>query len=490
MKTLILAGGSGTRLFPLSREQFPKQFIRLFNGESLFQKTVKRQLLLSAATDITIITNRDHQFLIRDQLADIGCDCPVLTEPVGKNTLPAIYYGVKVLVESCRDATDDRIAVVSSDHLIEPDDAFLAAFHAAARLADRYLVVFGVRPGSPHTGYGYIRPGSPLGDDGYLVDSFVEKPDRETAGEYCASGYLWNSGMFVFTPSLFLSEAEKYAGEVVSAFSDLLVDEAYAKVPKISIDYGIMEKTDRAAVVPFSSGWNDLGTFDALYDAFPKNGDQNAVRGEHLGIKSERNLIIGNRLIATVGISNLAIIETKDAILVAARDQAQHVGDIAKELKEQGDERALHHMQVHRPWGSYTTLEDGDAEHAHEASRSGGGTGDSRIEGNSAGTPVSKGDSGGTYKIKRVSVQPGRRLSLQMHHHRSEHWVVVKGTAEVTIGTETFLLKNGESTYVPAGTVHRLANPGLLPLELIEVQIGEYTGEDDIVRFEDDFDRV
>ncbi len=485
MKSLILAGGSGTRLFPLSREHYPKQFIKLFNGESLFQKTVKRQLLLSAATDITIITNRDHQFLIRDQLAEIGCDCPVLTEPVGKNTLPAIYYGVKMYAESGADTTDDRIAVVSSDHLIEPDDAFRAAFQSAARLADRHLVVFGVRPTSPHTGYGYIRPGSPLGDDGYLVDSFVEKPDHKTAEEYCASGYLWNSGMFVFTPSLFLSEAEKYAGEVVSAFSDLLLDEAYAKVPKVSIDYGIMEKTDRAAVVPFSSGWTDLGTFDSLYDAFPKNGDQNAVRGEHIGINAERNLIISNRLIATVGVSDLAIIETKDAILVAARDQAQHVGEIAKELKELGDERALHHMQVHRPWGSYTTLEDGDTERAHE-----GGTSNRRIEGNAAGTPGSTGESGGTYKIKRVSVPPGRRLSLQMHHHRSEHWVVVKGTAEVMIGEKTFLLKNGQSTYVPAGTVHRLANPGLLPLELIEVQIGEYTREDDIVRFEDDFDRV
>jgi mannose-1-phosphate guanylyltransferase/mannose-6-phosphate isomerase len=260
--------------------------------------------------------------------------------------------------------------------------------------------------------------------------------------------------MFVFSSALFLSECARLAPAVVGAFEHP-VDEAYRTTPRISIDYGIMEKTDRAAVVPFASGWNDLGTFDALYSVLPKNGDKNAVRGEHIGIRSHDNLIIGDRLIATIGISNLAIVETKDAILVAARDQAQHVGEIAKHLKERGDDRASFHTQVHRPWGSYTTLEDG-----------------------------------GIYKIKRVSVPPGRRLSLQMHHHRSEHWVVVKGTAEVTIGGETFLLKNGESTYVPVGTVHRLANPGLLPLELIEVQIGEYTGEDDIVRIEDDFQRV
>ncbi|KAF5087580.1 mannose-1-phosphate guanylyltransferase/mannose-6-phosphate isomerase [Methanoculleus horonobensis] len=449
MKTLILAGGSGTRLFPLSREQYPKQFIPLVDDESLFQKTVKRALLFSSPQEIAIVTNSDHRFLVRDQLAAIRCDCRVLVEPVGKNTLPAIYYGAR---EITRDGPD-TVAVLPSDHLITAPGPFQDAFRRAERLSKDYLVVFGVRPTSPHTGYGYIRPGEPLGD-GSLVDAFVEKPDIETAGRYVADGYLWNSGMFCFNAALFLAECETCAPEVARAFEQPL-DEAYGAVPALSIDYGIMEKTRKAAVVPLECDWSDVGNFDALYTALKKNGSGNAVRGEHIGIDSSENLIIADRLIATVGVHNLAIVETKDAILVAARDEAQRVGEIAKALREKGDSRALFHTQVHRPWGSYTNLEEGQS-----------------------------------YKIKRVTVPPNRRLSLQMHHHRSEHWVVVTGCAEVTIGGETSLLRNGESTFVPAGTVHRLANPGLLPLELIEVQIGEYTGEDDIIRFEDDFDRT
>ncbi|KLK89366.1 mannose-1-phosphate guanyltransferase [Methanoculleus sediminis] len=449
MKTLILAGGSGTRLFPLSREHYPKQFIPLVDDESLFQKTVKRALLFSSPQEIAIVTNTDHRFLVRDQLAAIGCDCRVLVEPVGKNTLPAIYYGAR---EITRDGPD-TVAVLPSDHLITAAGPFHDAFRRAERLSKDYLVVFGVRPTSPHTGYGYIRPGEPLGD-GSLVDGFVEKPDIETAGRYVADGYLWNSGMFCFDAALFLAECEACAPEVARAFEQPL-DEAYGAVPALSIDYGIMERTRKAAVVPLECDWSDVGNFDALYAALSKNGDANAVRGEHIGIDSSENLIIADRLVATVGVHNLAIVETKDAILVAARDEAQRVGEIAKALREKGDSRALFHTQVHRPWGSYTNLEEGQS-----------------------------------YKIKRVTVPPNRRLSLQMHHHRSEHWVVVTGCAEVTIGGETSLLRNGESTFVPAGTVHRLANPGLLPLELIEVQIGEYTGEDDIVRFEDDFERT
>ncbi|PKL61577.1 MAG: mannose-1-phosphate guanylyltransferase/mannose-6-phosphate isomerase [Methanomicrobiales archaeon HGW-Methanomicrobiales-2] len=449
MKTLILAGGSGTPLFPLSREHYPKQFIPLIDDESLFQKTVKRSLLFSSPQEIAIVTNTDHKFLVRDQLAAIGCDCRVLVEPVGRNTLPAIYYGVR---EIAGDGSR-TVAVLPSDHLITATGPFQEAFRRAERLAKDHLVVFGVRPTLPHTGYGYIRPGEPVAD-GSLVDAFVEKPDLATAEKYVADGYLWNSGMFCFDADLFLSECEACAPEVARAFEHPL-EEAYGATPALSIDYGIMEKTRRAAVVPLEADWSDVGNFDALYAALPKNGNDNAVRGEHIGIGSSENLIIADRLIATVGIHNLAIVETKDAILVAARDEAQRVGEIAKALREKGDSRALFHTQVHRPWGSYINLEEGQS-----------------------------------YKIKRVTVPPNRRLSLQMHHHRSEHWVVVTGCAEVTIADATYLLRNGESTFVPAGTVHRLANPGLLPLELIEVQIGEYTGEDDIVRFEDDFERT
>ena len=450
MKTIILAGGSGTRLFPLSREHYPKQFIPLLDDESLFQNTVKRALLLSTPQEITIVTNAEHRFLVRDQLAAIGCDCRVLVEPVGRNTLPAIYHGVQ---EITRENGPDTVAVLPSDHLITATGEFQEAFRRAERFAKDYLVVFGVRPTSPHTGYGYIRPGEPLGYGGARVDAFVEKPDLETARSYVADGYLWNSGMFCFDAGLFLSECEVCAPEVVRAFEQPM-EEAYNATPALSIDYGVMEKTQRAAVVPLESDWSDVGNFDAVYAALPKNSDGNAVRGEHIGIDSSGNLIIADSLVATVGVHEIAIVETKDAILVAARDEAQRVGEIVKALRDKGDTRALFHTQVHRPWGSYTNLEEGRS-----------------------------------YKIKRVTVPPKRRLSLQMHHHRSEHWVVVTGCAEVTIGDKTFLVRNGESTFVPAGTVHRLANPGILPLELIEVQIGEYTGEDDIVRFEDDFDR-
>lgn len=450
MKTLILAGGSGTRLFPLSREHYPKQFIPLIDDESLFQKTVKRSLLFSSPQEITIVTNADHRFLVRDQLAAIGCDCQVLVEPVSKNTLPAIYYGVGEIIKE--DGTD-IVAVLPSDHLIGENGPFREAFLRAKELARDYLVVFGVKPTIPHTGYGYISPGDLLGE-GALVRAFVEKPDTETARRYVADGYLWNSGMFCFDADLFLNECEMCAPEVVRAFEHP-IEEAFDTTPALSIDYGIMEKTQRAAVVPLEAEWNDVGNFDALYDVLPKNEGANAVRGEHIGIDSSRNLIVTDRLVTTVGVHDLAIVETRDAILIAARNEAQRVGEIAKALREKGDTRTLFHTKVHRPWGSYTNLEEGES-----------------------------------YKIKRVTVPPKRRLSLQMHHHRSEHWVVVTGCAEVTIGEATYLLRNGESTFVPAGTVHRIANPGLLPLELIEVQIGEYTGEDDIVRFEDDFERA
>jgi mannose-1-phosphate guanylyltransferase/mannose-6-phosphate isomerase len=449
MKTLILAGGIGTRLFPLSRELFPKQFIPLFNNESLFQKTVTRALLHSSPQDIFIVTNEKHRFLVKDQTETICSGCTILVEPEGKNTLPAIYFGISAVVER---SGPSNVVVLPSDHLVDTKEGYLNAIEAAGRLAAHHLITFGVVPTHPHTGYGYIKPGKDLGD-GFAVERFVEKPDFETASRYVNDGYLWNSGMVLFNSDLFFHECRTFAPEIVEAFTHP-VTEAFAAVPKLSVDYGIMEKTDKAAVVALNVPWNDLGSFDSLFQAMKTEDAENAVQGEHIGLSSTDNLIISDRLVATIGVHDMAVIDTKDALLICPREESQNVGQIVQVLRDAGDERAHVHTTVYRPWGSYTCLETEER-----------------------------------YKIKRISVPPKKRLSLQMHHHRSEHWVVVAGTALVTIDGHETLLHNGESTYVPAGVMHRLENPGLLPLELIEVQIGEYVGEDDVVRFEDDFDR-
>ena len=450
MKTLILAGGVGTRLFPLSREQYPKQFIPLFNGDTLFQKTLRRALLRSIPHDITIVTGEQHTFLVRDQVRGICEECTVLTEPQGKNTLPAIAYGMHHILTSSGPST---VAVLPSDHLIGESDAYLEALYRAEQLADHYLVTFGIPPTHPHTGYGYIEKGERI-KEGYRVARFVEKPDAATAAAYVAQGYLWNSGMFVLSTTLFLKECQRYAADVASAFT-LPPAQAYARTPAISIDYGLMEKTSRAAVVILEAPWTDLGSFDALYEVLPKDGSGNAIRGEVLPLSSHRNLILAHRLVTTIGVDNLAIVDTSDVLFVGSRQRSQEIREVVEQLKAKGDERALLHTTVHRPWGSYTVLEKGRF-----------------------------------YTIKRITVLPTRQISHQLHHHRSEHWVVVQGTAEIVVGTETRFLRNGESTFVPAGVHHRLRNPGLLPVELIEVQQGEYIGEDDIVRLEDDFGRA
>ncbi|AFK22449.1 mannose-1-phosphate guanylyltransferase/mannose-6-phosphate isomerase [Pyrococcus sp. ST04] len=464
MKTLILAGGKGTRLWPLSRELLPKQFIKVFTDRSLFQRTVERALLFSKPKEIFIVTNKEYKFRVFDDLNEIGINIPeenVLLEPIGKNTLPAIYWGLKTIEDYFGDSV---VAVLPSDHAIEVNDEYIEAFRKAEKLAEKYLVTFGIKPTRPHTGYGYIKPGEKISIDGkfmgYLVDEFKEKPDLETAKRYVESGYYWNSGMFMFRTSVFMEEAKKHSPEIVRAFEDgKNIEEVYELAPEISVDYGIMEKTEKAAVVPLNTYWNDLGSFDAVYEALEKDESGNAVRvsgfkAKYINIDSKNNLILTERLTATVGVKDLIIVDTGDALLVAKRGETQKVKEVYRRLKEENDERAIVHRTAYRPWGSYTVLEEGER-----------------------------------YKIKRITVLPGKKLSLQLHYHRSEHWVVVRGTAKVRVGDKEFILRPGESTFIPAGVVHRLENPGKVVLEVIETQIGEYLGEDDIVRLQDDYGR-
>ena len=449
MYSVILAGGSGTRLFPLSRSDYPKQFIPLLDNESLFQKSVRRASLHSRPEEIYIVTNEAHTFLVRDQLEQLHAPCHILTEPAGKNTLPAVLYAVTQIAKNDADAV---IAVFPSDQLIESDETYEAAIGYAVSLAKTDLVVFGVVPDHPHTGYGYIKPGIPFPDGaGYRVEAFVEKPDRRTAETYLAAGYLWNAGIFCFSASVFLDECRKLAPEVYAAFQKP-VAEAYAQTPKLSVDYGIMEKTSRASVVPLACTWSDLGSFEALYTVREKDTAGNSVEGEYLSPDGKNNLIISDKLVTTLGLSDIAVVDTPDVLLVCPKNQSQKVGEITALLQQNGDARAAAHTTVHRPWGSYTVLLRGSA-----------------------------------YLIKRLTVHPHARLSLQYHHHRSEHWIVVSGMAEVVNGDSTFFVRNGESTFVPAGVMHRLANPGILPLEVIEVQLGEILTEDDIVRCDDDY---
>lgn len=449
MYTIILAGGSGTRLFPLSRKSYPKQFIDLLDGESLFQKSVKRALIHSKPEEIYIVTNEAHKFLVENQLLELKANCRIITEPCGKNTLPAIYYATQ---EISKEEPDALVLTLPSDQLITVDEAYHTAIQNAQELAKNNLVTFGIIPTTPHTGYGYIKPGEDL-NGGYKVASFVEKPDLETAKKYLAEGYLWNAGIFCFSAKLFLDECAIHSPDICEAFTNPK-DEAYNLTPKISIDYGLMEKTNKTAVVPLSSPWNDLGNFDALYSVHDKYERGNAVNAEYITPDGENNLVISNRLISTIGISNTAIIDTDDVLLVCPRSESQHVGEIAELLLKNNDERASVHTTVHRPWGTYTVLLRA-----------------------------------GNYLIKRLFVSSQKRLSLQYHNHRSEHWVVVNGTAEVTNNGETFQLKKGESTFVPALALHRLANPYEEPLEVIEVQHGDILTEEDIIRCDDDFHR-
>lgn len=446
--TVILAGGVGTRLWPLSRTHYPKQFLQM-NGHSLFQDTYLRALALSDHDQILVVTNEIHQFLVRDQIHELGYqidDSRLLREPEGRNTLPAISWSVH---EIAKEDPDALVVVFPSDHKLgmEATDEIKAAYD----LAGDHLVTFGICPASAHTGYGYIAPGEKNGV-GFTVTQFKEKPDLQTAEQYVCSGYLWNSGMFLFSVRVFQEELLRYQPDMAAAFDT--PDLKYGELTSLSIDYGLLEVSDRVMTVPLTARWTDLGTFAAWYDVATK--DETGNVGSYQGIDASGNFVnAGSRVTALIGVEDLIVVDTDDALLVCRRDMAEKVGDLVKGLKKQGSQITEYHRTVFRPWGSYTELEE------------------------AAG-----------YKIKRLTVNPGKRLSLQRHHHRSEHWVVVHGTADVDLGGTHQFLRPGESTYVPAGVMHRLSNSGKIPLEVIEVQIGEYLQEDDIERTADDFHRA
>ncbi|MDW7710724.1 MAG: mannose-1-phosphate guanylyltransferase/mannose-6-phosphate isomerase [Deferrisomatales bacterium] len=468
MRAVILAGGSGTRLWPLSRERFPKQFLPLLGERSLLQDTVERVRPL-VGDDLWVVGAEEGRYLVADQLRELGLDPQgrVLSEPVGRNTAPAM--GLAALASE----PDDVLLVLPSDHAIRDREAFRAAARAAEAVARAgYLVTFGVTPSRPETGFGYIRLGDSLpGFEGFRAAArFVEKPDRATAEGYVAEGgYVWNSGMFCLTARTLLEELAEHAPVLREGLEELrpylaageaVPADRYAALPRISVDYAVMERSARVAVLPVDPGWSDLGSFAALLDLLPADADGNAVRlapgGKDVLVESRGSLAwAGNKVVALVGMEDTLVVDTPDALLVCDRSRAQEVGRVVDTLRAAGREEAALHRTVHRPWGSYTVLEQGPG-----------------------------------YKIKRIRVEPGAKLSLQLHHHRSEHWVVVSGTARVTRGRESLLVRTGESTFLPVTIPHRLENPGNLPLQIIEVQIGDYLGEDDILRFQDDYGRA
>lgn len=463
LQPVLLSGGSGTRLWPLSREAYPKQFLPLAGDDTMVQATWRRIEALAELAPI-VVANEEHRFLVAEQLRQVGAPVPaILLEPVGRNTAPAIAAAA---LQAMANGADPLLLVLPSDHVVRDVAGFQRAVREASAAAEEgALVTFGIVPDAPETGFGYIQ--AETGDGLRKVSRFVEKPDATTAQSYLdAGGYYWNSGMFMFRASRFLEELARFRPDIVNTVRAAhaaarhdgdfvrLDKEAFAACPSDSIDYAVMEKTADAMVLPVDIGWNDVGSWSALWDVAERDGDGNAHHGDVIAVDSRNSYAYAQRLVALVGVDDIVVVETDDAVLVARKDRVQDVKQVVARLKEEQRSQAVLHREVHRPWGSYDSV-----------------------------------DNGGRHQVKRIKVKPGAALSLQMHHHRAEHWIVVSGTAKVTRGDETLLLSENESTYIPLGVKHRLENPGKVPLELIEVQSGSYLGEDDIVRFEDVYGR-
>ncbi|MCF6303989.1 MAG: mannose-1-phosphate guanylyltransferase/mannose-6-phosphate isomerase [Rhodobacteraceae bacterium] len=464
---VILAGGSGTRLWPLSRKHYAKQYLAIGSDNTMLQETLLRLTGMAHLPPI-LICNEETRFLAAEQVRQIDLENTlIMLEPVGRNTAPALALAA---LEAVCNGKDPILLAMPADHKIADTTAFHAAVSQAAKLAaDGHLVTFGIKPDAPETGYGYIRAGADIAGSGAKhVDRFVEKPDLQTAKRFLdQGGYYWNSGIFMFRASRYLAELESFRPDILRACQDAFAGrkidldfvryskQAFLDCPAESIDYAVMEHTESSAVVPFDAGWSDIGSWTALWENSPKDADGNCIIGDVLNENGSGNYInSGHRLVAAVGVKDMVIVETKDVVFIAPKSEVENIKSVVEKLKAAGREEVNYHRDVYRPWGKYDTVDMGDR-----------------------------------YQVKRITVNPGAKLSVQKHHHRAEHWVVVKGTAKVTRGDETLLLTENQSTYIPLGEIHALENPGLVALELIEVQSGTYLGEDDIIRFEDKYGR-
>lgn len=467
MIPVILSGGSGSRLWPLSRAMHPKQFLTLNGDQSLFQATLSRLAgIQDGPLTPIVVSNEDHRFLVAEQCRALGINPQaILLEPIGRNTAPAIAAAV---VKALATGRDELLLVLPADHVFDDLDALHKAFEAGTPAArDGRIVTFGIVPNKAETGYGYIRVAE-KSDEIQAVQAFVEKPDLATAEQYLADGrYYWNSGMFLFQASSMLAQLREHAPQVLDAVQAALKNAkedldftrldtmAFATAENISIDYAVMERSNQVSVVPLDAGWNDVGSWSAVWEIAEKDSQGNASRGDVM-LEATRNAYVHaeHRMVSVLGLDDVIVVETADAVMVAAKDKAQDVKLLVDRIKQSARTEATNHRKVYRPWGAYDSI-----------------------------------DNGPRYQVKRITVAPGQKLSVQMHHHRAEHWIVVTGTAKVSIGDKQILLSENQSTYIPIGVVHALENPGKIPLEMIEVQSGGYLGEDDIVRFEDRYGR-